>query len=77
MCNLIRYEYRRSSQYHTACVCVIVGHTDRPAQQSNHFLTDVQIIAKKMIMVLIMPSRSEDGGGGDKDIIYGNEKGLH
>jgi len=71
MCNLIQYKHRRSFQYHTvcvcecACVCVFVRHTDRPAQQSNQFVTDVKILVKKkiiMIMVVILLSRSD----GDK-----------
>ena len=50
----------------SVCVCVIVGHTDRPAQQSNQFVTNVQIIVKKkMIVVMIMSSRSEDYDGND------------
>jgi DNA-binding cell septation regulator SpoVG len=59
-------------------VCVVVGHIDRPAQQSNQFVTDVQIIVKmkKMIIVLIMPSSREDDYGDYEDIIYGNEKGT-
>ena len=53
------------------CVCVIVGHTDRPAQQSNQFVTNVQIIVKKkMIVVMIMSSRSEDDDGDNYVVTY-------
>jgi len=57
-------------------MCVVVGHTDRPAQQSNQFVTDVKMLVKKKkkmmmttIMVVILPSRGDD----DKDIIYGSK----
>jgi len=59
-----------------ARVCAIVGHTDRPDQQSNQFVTDVKVLVKKkmtimiMIMIMILRSRSDD----DKDIKYGSKK---